>query len=117
MVVSDDDYVEGSDDEIGIQPRSRDGPSGTRSKSTRANKDSTGFEVTRTWENLTEGADGTITGAVEGLIQAGKRQRLFISITKHFLGSAIMADSPLCQTFEGYNTTSTRHHPSCYPNP
>ena len=33
------------------------------------------FEVTRTWDLLTEGADGTITGAVEGLLEAGKRKR------------------------------------------
>lgn len=75
MVVSDDDYVEGSDDDIVVPSSSRDAASGTRSKSARGNKDSSGFEVTRTWENLTEGADGTITGAVEGLLQAGKRQR------------------------------------------
>ncbi len=75
MVISDGDYVEGSEDGIDIPSSSRDVPSGTRSRSTRANKESSGFEVTRTWENLTEGADGTITGAVEGLLQAGKRQR------------------------------------------
>jgi transcription initiation factor TFIIH subunit 2 len=33
------------------------------------------FEVTRTWDLLTEGADGTITSAVEGLLEAGKRKR------------------------------------------
>ena len=33
------------------------------------------FEVTRTWDLLTESADGTITGAVEGLLEAGKRKR------------------------------------------
>ena len=75
MVDSDDDYVEGSDDDIDIPSSNRDAFAGTRSKSTRANKESSGFEVTRTWEDLTEGADGTITGAVEGLLQAGKRQR------------------------------------------
>lgn len=75
-MVSDEDYVGGSDDDVDIGPSSsRDALAGTRSKSTRSNKESSGFEVTRTWENLTEGADGTITGAVEGLLQAGKRQR------------------------------------------
>jgi transcription initiation factor TFIIH subunit 2 len=71
MVVSDDDYVGASDEDIDIDI----GASGNRSRATRANKESSGFEVTRTWENLTEGADGTITGAVDGLLQAGKRQR------------------------------------------
>jgi hypothetical protein len=75
MVESDDDYVEGSDDDTNIRSSGRVGVTGTRSKSSRTNKEVTGFEVTRTWENLTEGADGTITGAVEGLLQAGKRQR------------------------------------------
>jgi transcription initiation factor TFIIH subunit 2 len=73
-----DDYVGGSDDDIDVRPSS--GPStrtDTRSKSSRTKKES-GFEVSRTWEKLTEGADGTITGAVEGLLQAGKRQRLSI---------------------------------------
>ncbi|KAJ9617225.1 hypothetical protein H2200_000946 [Cladophialophora chaetospira] len=39
------------------------------------------FEVTRTWDLLTEGADGTITGAVEGLLEAGKRKRLLKDTT------------------------------------
>jgi len=40
-----------------------------------AREDARDFEVTRTWDLLTEGADGTITGAVEGLLEAGKRKR------------------------------------------
>ncbi len=78
-MVSDDDYLEASDDDIDIRSSGRDAGAGTRSKSARATKESSGFEVTRTWEKLTEGADGTITGAVEGLLQAGKRQRSSIS--------------------------------------
>jgi transcription initiation factor TFIIH subunit 2 len=75
-MVSDDDYVGGSDDDIDVLPSSgRNALTSTRSKSSRAKKESSGFEVSRTWEKLTEGADGTITGAVEGLLQAGKRQR------------------------------------------
>jgi transcription initiation factor TFIIH subunit 2 len=34
------------------------------------------WEVTRTWENVVEGADGTINSTVEGLLEAGKRKRL-----------------------------------------
>lgn len=81
---SDDDYVEGSEDDIEIPPSSRHAASGTRSRPTRANKESSGFEVTRTWENLTEGADGTITGAVEGLLQTGKRQRLSMAALQEY---------------------------------
>lgn len=31
--------------------------------------------VTRTWENVVEGADGTISSTIEGLLEAGKRKR------------------------------------------
>lgn len=31
--------------------------------------------VARTWENVVEGADGTISSTVEGLLEAGKRKR------------------------------------------
>lgn len=80
-MVSDDDYVEVTDEDIDVRSSGRDAAAGTRSKSSRTNKESSGFEVTRTWEKLTEGADGTITGAVEGLLQAGKRQRSSISMS------------------------------------
>ena len=33
------------------------------------------WEVARTWENVVEGEDGTISGTVDGLLEAGKRQR------------------------------------------
>lgn len=33
------------------------------------------WEVSRTWETLVEGADGTISSTVEGLLEAGKRKR------------------------------------------
>jgi transcription initiation factor TFIIH subunit 2 len=92
MVASDDDYVEGSDDDIVVPSSSRDAQSGTRSKSTRANKESSGFEVTRTWENLTEGADGTITSTVEGLLQAGKRQRSSIPQSNSTASGVNIAD-------------------------
>jgi transcription initiation factor TFIIH subunit 2 len=38
-----------------------------------------GFEVSRTWETVVEGEDGTISGAIEGLLEAGKRRRSEIS--------------------------------------
>jgi len=70
MVDSDDDYVE--DDDIR--------PSGTRNRgrgraqsSSRTNEPN--FQLDRTWENVTEAADGTITRTVEGLYEAEKRKR------------------------------------------
>lgn len=33
------------------------------------------WEVARTWETLLEGADGTISAAVGGILDAGKRKR------------------------------------------
>ena len=77
MVVSDDEYIgDASDDETEAgraHLRGGTAPS-TRSKAPRKTKDSN-FDLTRTWESLAEGADGTITGAVEGLLEAGKRKR------------------------------------------
>jgi transcription initiation factor TFIIH subunit 2 len=68
MPVSDDDYIEdASDDEIQI------------TRSTRPKRGGLGtdgaWEVSRTWESVVEGADGTITSAVDGLLEAGKRKR------------------------------------------
>ena len=34
-----------------------------------------GWEVSRTWENVVEGADGTLSSTVEGLLEADKRKR------------------------------------------
>lgn len=70
MVASDDDYVE-DDDDIRVPGARRQGG---RHASSAAVRDSN-FALTKTWENLEEGADGTITGAVEGLAEAEKRKR------------------------------------------
>ena len=71
MVASDDDYVEGDDDIQlpGVRSRS------ARGATSRAAARDSNFALTKTWENLEEGADGTITGAVEGLQAAEKRKR------------------------------------------
>jgi transcription initiation factor TFIIH subunit 2 len=50
-------------------------PGRSQARRADARDDARDFEVTRTWDLLTEGADGTITGAVEGLLEAGKRKR------------------------------------------
>lgn len=102
MVDSDDEYIQASDDEIDVRPPGRDGSTNTRSKSNRSNKDSSGFEVSRTWENLTEGADGTITGAVEGLLQAGKRQRWLTTTMEEelFIADAATDSSKILHLFK-----------------
>ena len=78
MPVSDEDFVnDASDDDADVlraSGRGRGSGPTTRSKASGQPKES-GFEVTRTWEALEEGADGTLTGAVEGLLEAGKRKR------------------------------------------
>lgn len=72
MPASGDEYVaEGSDDDL---PRAS-GRGRSQARKANARDSAQNFEVTRTWDLLTEGADGTITGAVEGLLEAGKRKR------------------------------------------
>ncbi len=70
MPASGDEYIaDGSDDDL---PRA----SGrSQARRAHARESAQNFEVTRTWDLLTEDADGTITGAVEGLLEAGKRKR------------------------------------------
>lgn len=69
MPASGDEFIVDDDDDLPRAPG--------RSQARRAADRESGqnFEVTRTWDLLTEGADGTITGAVEGLLEAGKRKR------------------------------------------
>ncbi|KIV86544.1 hypothetical protein PV11_02147 [Exophiala sideris] len=75
MPASGDEYIaDGSDDDLPRAPG--------RAQARRANReDAQNFEVTRTWDLLTESADGTITGAVEGLLEASKRKRLLKDTT------------------------------------
>lgn len=64
----DDANRDASDDEDVVSGHRRG--AGARSRGAEQN-----FEVTRTWDQLIEGADGTITSAVEDLLEAGKRRR------------------------------------------
>ena len=78
MPMVDHDYIgDLSDDDIDAARVHGEGAvaRGIRSTASRKTKDTAKFEVTRTWENLQESADGTITGAVEGMLEAGKRKR------------------------------------------
>ena len=75
MPESDDEYIQSaSEDERDAHQVSRQRGTNTRNNASAANA-SGGFEVSRTWEEVVEGADGTISGAIEGLLEAGKRKR------------------------------------------
>ena len=73
MADSDEEYIATEDeDEVAVQG-SRGAPA-SRAKR-RKQRGGAEWEVSRTWETLIEGADGTISSAVEGLLEAGKRKR------------------------------------------
>lgn len=74
MTDSDDEYVQDiSDDEIEAHQVTRGAGGGSRATGMGIRRG--GWEVSRTWENVVEGADGTIRQTVEGLLEAGKRKR------------------------------------------
>lgn len=74
MVSSDDDYVEDITDND-VEAHQIRGATGTSKATGTGIRGGGGWEVTRTWENVVEGADGTINSTVEGLLEAGKRKR------------------------------------------
>ena len=74
MAETDDEYVQDiSDDEVEAHQVTRGAGVGSRAAG-QGNRGG-GWEVTRTWENVVEAADGTISSTVEGLLEAGKRKR------------------------------------------
>ena len=74
MAESDDEYIQDiSDDEVEAHQVTRG--AGTGSNGRIQGGRGGGWEVTRTWENVVEGADGTISSNVDELLEAGKRQR------------------------------------------
>lgn len=74
MVESDEEYVqEISDDEAEAHQVTRGGKTSSRAKGRGAKVGE--WDVKRTWEEVEEGADGTITSTIEGLIEANKRKR------------------------------------------
>ncbi|KAL4927819.1 TFIIH/NER complex subunit SSL1 [Aspergillus undulatus] len=82
MADSDEEYIEGisedeGDDNILQSSRGAAGPASKRRKQ----KGGAEFELSRTWETLVEGADGTISSTVEGLLEASKRKRLLKDTT------------------------------------
>lgn len=78
MADSDEEYAgEASEDEVdGSQISSRGGAAQPPRSKRKKNRGGAEWEVSRTWESLVEGADGTINSTVEGLLEAGKRKRL-----------------------------------------
>ncbi|OJJ44850.1 hypothetical protein ASPZODRAFT_134242 [Penicilliopsis zonata CBS 506.65] len=80
---SDEEYIgEGTGDEedinVGRVGRAGDASSRSRRKKQRGGAE---WEVSRTWETLVEGADGTISSTVGSLLEAGKRKRLLRDTT------------------------------------
>ncbi|KAL8990599.1 MAG: hypothetical protein Q9169_008085, partial [Polycauliona sp. 2 TL-2023] len=72
MVESDQEYApDGSDDDLDAHQVSR---RGGRTGANRQNE-SAFNEVKRTWEDVEEGEDGTITKTIDSLLQQGKRKR------------------------------------------
>jgi len=77
MADSDEEYigeVTDEEDEIDTHQVSRGTVPGSRTRRKRQ-RGGAEWEVSRTWETLVEGADGTISSTVEGLLEAGKRKR------------------------------------------
>ena len=75
MPDSDDDYV-GSDSGDETHVIARAGKPSTHPPGASKHGGRGNWEVARTWENVVEGEDGTISSTVDGLLEAGKRQRL-----------------------------------------
>ena len=74
MTASDEEFInDASDDDADVRASGRGTDHNTRSKGARQKESE--WAVRRTWDQIDEGADGTLTGAVEGLLEAGKRKR------------------------------------------
>lgn len=124
MADSDGEYIQDiSDDEINAHQVTRRAGPGTRASGAR-NRGSNQvaqqtWEVRRTWENVVEGADGTISSTVEGLLEAGKRKR---SVMMSFgytagRGQTRLISGVRLQASARYDTPSTRDHQAPYPHP
>lgn len=75
MSDSDEEYIgDVTEDEDEIAAQGSRGEPASRAKR-RKQRGGAEWEVSRTWETLVEGADGTINSTVEGLLEAGKRKR------------------------------------------
>ncbi|KAM5474650.1 hypothetical protein MferCBS49748_000056 [Microsporum ferrugineum] len=61
--------------------RRKDRSRKSRKKKKKQQRGGAEWEVARTWETLVEGADGTITATIDGLLEADKRKRLLKDTT------------------------------------
>ena len=81
MADSDGEYVDDlTEDEINAHQVTRGGISGAKSSRRRgagqpAQPKARWEDIQRSWDNVVEGADGSISGTVVGLLEAGKRKR------------------------------------------
>jgi transcription initiation factor TFIIH subunit 2 len=128
MSDSDGEYVADdlSDDDIGTHHVSNHGTrstgpvrgtagSGTRGGDTNAgsNRRRAAWEdLQRSWDNVVEGADGSINSTVEGLREAGKRKRSVAPLPDLDIGSLSLTF--LLKVITRYNSSTTRHHPASY---
>lgn len=75
---SDEEYVGDvteDEEEVNALPVTRGGTAQVSRPRRKKQRGGAEWEVSRTWETLVEGADGTISSTVEGLLEAGKRKR------------------------------------------
>ncbi|RVD80666.1 uncharacterized protein DFL_008560 [Arthrobotrys flagrans] len=91
MADSDEDFVLSSSGDD--RPKARGGAAGSSRRSTRKSKRADGApapgatrrekweDIQRSWDNVVEGADGSIAGTVIGLLEATKRKRLLRDTT------------------------------------
>lgn len=86
MADSDGEFVADlSDDEVDALRSTDQAGHGTRSTgrprggATAAQPRARWEDIQRSWDHVVEGADGSITGAVAGLLEAGKRKRLVLT--------------------------------------
>lgn len=73
MADSDEEYIGDVTEDEDLQ--GSQSAADSRAKRRRKQRGGAEWEVSRTWETLVEGADGTISSTVEGLLEAGKRKR------------------------------------------
>lgn len=72
MADSDEEYIGDVTEDEDLQGSQSAAASRAKRRKQRGGAE---WEVSRTWETLVEGADGTISSTVEGLLEAGKRKR------------------------------------------
>lgn len=111
MADSDEEYVgEVTEDEDDLQVTRGDNP-----RAKRKQRGGAEWELSRTWETLVEGADGTINSTVEGLLEAGKRKRSVSS--PYGVHIFLLKCISVVQALERYDTTTARYHSTSHPNP